>query len=326
MARPLRMESEAGVYHVLNRGNYRADIFRSEKAKAAFLKCLDEACGQTGWQVHAWCLMSNHYHLAVATPKANLVEGMRWLQGTFSVRFNRLRDERGHLFQGRYKSLIVDPAGGLGPLCHYIHLNPVRAGLRAVSALPAYPWTSLRWLMEPKSRPSWYHPQPCLEHAGGLADTPAGRRKYLEYLAWLAEDEPARKQLNFGKMSRGWIIGTTGFAKAIVKEHKELVGHGRRLAAELKETREALWAEELQALLSRLGRTADELVRERKSAPWKAALAAVMKARTTATNRWLGEHLHMGGLHAVSRQAGAWLRAPEPTLQNKLRFTTNYKA
>jgi putative transposase len=66
------MESEAGVYHVINRGNYRADIFRSEKAKAAFLKCLGEACGKTGWLVHAWCLMSNHYHLAVSTPKANL--------------------------------------------------------------------------------------------------------------------------------------------------------------------------------------------------------------------------------------------------------------
>jgi REP element-mobilizing transposase RayT len=82
MARPLRMESEAGVYHVLNRGNYRSDIFRGEKTKQAFLQCLDQACVKTGWQVHAWCLMSNHYHLAVSTPQANLVEGMRWLQGS----------------------------------------------------------------------------------------------------------------------------------------------------------------------------------------------------------------------------------------------------
>ena len=108
MARPLRLESEAGVYHVLNRGNYRLDIFRSEKAKVAFLQCLKEACAKTGWEVHAWCLRSNHYHLAVSTPKANLVDGMRWLQGTFAVRFNRFRDERSHLFQGRYKSLAVE--------------------------------------------------------------------------------------------------------------------------------------------------------------------------------------------------------------------------
>jgi putative transposase len=73
MARPLRLESEDGVYHVLNRGNYRADIFRGDKAKASFLRCLDEACAKTGWRVHAWCLMSNHYHLALSTPRANLV-------------------------------------------------------------------------------------------------------------------------------------------------------------------------------------------------------------------------------------------------------------
>lgn len=147
MARSLRMESEDGVYHVLNRGNYRADNFRSEKAKAAFLKCLTEAGEKTGWLVLAWCLMSNHYYLAISTHKANLVEGMRWLQGTFSVRFNRMRDERGHLFQGRYKSLLVDPEGGLGPLCHYIHLNPVRAKLCPVGAVRDSPWTSLRWLI-----------------------------------------------------------------------------------------------------------------------------------------------------------------------------------
>ena len=93
MARKLRLESEGGVYHVLNRGNYRSDIFRGEKTRAAFLKCLGEACEKTGWRVQAWCLMSNHYHLAVETPRANLAEGMRWLQGTFSTRFNRLRQE-----------------------------------------------------------------------------------------------------------------------------------------------------------------------------------------------------------------------------------------
>src|SRR5450432_1744377 len=137
MARPLRLESADGVYHVLNRGNYRAAIFRTQKTKQAFLQCLDEACRKTRWRVHAWCLMSNHFHLAVATPEANLVDGMRWLQGTFATRFNRLRSERGHLFQGRYKSLVVDPDGVLGPLCHYIHLNPVRAKLCTVAELPA---------------------------------------------------------------------------------------------------------------------------------------------------------------------------------------------
>jgi REP element-mobilizing transposase RayT len=163
MARKLRMESEAGVYHVLNRGNYRAAIFRSGKTKTAFLQCLDEACRRTDWLVHAWCIMSNHYHLAISTPRANLVGGMCWLQGTFANRFNRFRGEHGHLFQGRYKSLVVDPDEGLGPLCHYIHLNPVRAGLCEVSALRTYDWTSLHW----RQRSGAKQPRPI----GGLAST-----------------------------------------------------------------------------------------------------------------------------------------------------------
>lgn len=183
MARKLRLEAEGGVYHVLNRGNYRAPIFREEKTKLAFLRCLHEACTKTGWRVHAWCVMSNHYHLALETPQPNLVEGMRWLQGSFGARFNGFRKEHGRLFQGRYKSLMVDPGEGRGPLCHYIHLNPVRARLCRAEQLSGWRWCSVHWLMNPRLRASWYDPTPALDHAGGLADTAAGRRKYVEYLA-----------------------------------------------------------------------------------------------------------------------------------------------
>jgi REP element-mobilizing transposase RayT len=323
MARPLRLESDDGVYHVLNRGNYRADIFRSSKAKAAFLTCLDEACGKTGWRVHAWCLMSNHYHLALSTPNANLVEGMRWLQGTFATRFNRFRDERGHLFQGRYKSLIVDPGSGLGPLCHYIHLNPVRARLRPVGELADYPWTSLRWLMHPKLRPAWYDARPALTHAGDLGDTPAGRKNYHAYLAWLAEDEPARQQQRFAEMSKGWIIGTVTFAKEIVRENQRALGRGSELAATLRETREAVWQEECRRLLAQLRKTSADLANDGKSADWKLALAATLKARTTVTNRWLATTLHLGNLHEVSRKVSAWNRQPDATMQRKLQCTPN---
>ncbi len=326
MARKLRLESEGGVYHVLNRGNYRADIFRSEKTKAAFLKCLDETCARTGWRVHAWSLMTNHYHLAVETPQANLVEGMRWLQGTFSVRFNRLRKERGHLFQGRYKSLAVDPYSGLGSLCHYIHLNPVRARVRPVASLPDWPWSSLAWLMDPAQRRVWFDPAPALAHAGGLADTPAGRRKYLEYLAWLAEDEPAQKEMRFSEMSKGWLIGTAGFAQAVLKEHQAAAGNGRTLERRMRGLREDLWAAELGRLLKRLGKSGEALAREGKSAGWKLAIAAALKAKTTVTNRWLGEHLRLGGLFEVSRKVSAWTRQPDRQLAKKLHLPTNHKA
>jgi putative transposase len=308
MARALRLESEDGVYHVLNRGNYRAAIFRQDGTKQAFLKCLDEACAKTGWRVHAWCLMSNHYHLALSTPRANLVAGMRWLQCTFALRFNRLREERGHLFQGRYKSLAVDPDEGLGPLCHYIHLNPPRARLCSVRALRSYRWTSLRWLLDPRLRPVWYEPLPALRHAGGLEDHAADRTRYLSYLEWLAEDEPARKRLRFDEMAQGWAIGPKEFVQSLTAEQRELRGQGRRLALQMKTTHEALWHDELGRLLGGQGRTHEDLAAAGKSVEWKVALAAALKTRTTATNRWLALNLRMGNLHETSRKISAWRR------------------
>ena len=123
---------------MINRGNYRAEVFEAEKTRAAFETCLGEACEKSGWLLHGYVVMGNHYHLAVETPAGNLVKGMQWLQATFANRFNRLRGERGHLFQGRYKSLLVEPGAALGQLCHYLHLNPVRAGLVTVDRLRAH--------------------------------------------------------------------------------------------------------------------------------------------------------------------------------------------
>jgi putative transposase len=308
MPRPLRMESESGVYHVINRGNYRADIFSSDGAKNAFVRCLEGACERTGWVVHAWCVMTNHYHLAVSTPRANLVDGMRWLQGTFAARFNRYRNENGHLFQGRYKSLIVEPNAGLGPLCHYIHLNPVRARLCEAGRLRRFRWTSLRWFDQPVRRPNWYDPQPFLRHAGELADTPAGRGAYFAYLEWLAEDEPTQKRQRFESMSRGWTVGTESFTKALAAEHRQVAGHGVRLANEARALREVEWSEYLARELARLGRSPEDLRNEGKSAEWKVQLAAKFKAETTVTNRWLSVYLCLGALHEVSRKVSAWSR------------------
>ena len=308
MARKLRLESEEGVYHVINRGNYRSPIFRSSKTKLAFLKCLDEACAKTGWVVHAWCLMSNHYHLALSTPQANLVAGMCWLQGTFANRFNRFRGEHGHLFQDRYKSLLVEPGEGLGRVCHYIHLNPVRAGLCVAQDLAQYEWTSLCWLHAAKPAPKWYDPRPALGHAGGLALTVAGKRKYIDYLAWLAEDEPERKRQQFDRMSRGWLIGSQDFGQAMAREHQELMARGPQLTNELTLLKEACWEAALHAVLRTAGRTDEELQRAGKSADWKLRLATKLRVTTTATNRWLGLRLNLGSRDEVSRKLSTWLR------------------
>ena len=308
MARPQRFEGEGALYHVINRGNYRADLFRTKGAKEAFLECLGLACAKSGWVLHAWCVMSNHYHLALETPAGNLVEGMQWLQGPFSTRVNRMRKESGHLFQGRYKSLVVDPGEGLGPVCHYIHLNPVRAGLCTAEALADWPWTSLRLLLAPKERPSWYAPEAFLGQAGDLADTSSGRKRYLEYLAWLAENEPARKALRFERMSKGWAIGSAGFKADLVKEQRAALAALVRGDDEVCQLREKAQQALLGELLKKSGHRRAEIGRAAKSARWKVELAAAMKERTTVTNRWLGEQLNMGGLHEVSRRVAAFLR------------------
>lgn len=309
MARKLRLQYAGAVYHVISRGNYRAHVFADERTKEAFLTCLHEACVKAGWVVHAWCVMSNHYHLCVETPQPNLVEGMRWLQATFAIRFNRFRDERGHLFQGRYKALLV--AGeAVGPVCHYIHLNPVRAKVIAAAGLATWQWTSVRAVLHPRERQDWLDVKPALLDAGGLADTPAGRRRYLDYLGWLQEDEAGKKELAFDRMSEDWAVGTRDFKKDLIRAHRELEAGRSSGASSVRELAREMWAERLGQYLAHLRKTAADVQRDPKGAPWKAAVAAVMKQHTTASNPWLAEQLRMGSPFRLSRLAGACRRDP----------------
>lgn len=300
MPRKLRLEFEGAVYHVISRGNYRSDVFAHESTKAAFLKCLSEAAGKAGWVVHAWCVMSNHYHVCLETPQPNLVQGMRWLQATFALRFNRLRGERGHLFQGRYKALPVAPET-VGAVCHYIHLNPVRAGLVDAIALPQWPWTSLVQLMRPRQRPVWLSFAAALDHAGGLDDTAAGRKRYVAYLGWLQEDEAGQKELEFDRLSKDWAVGSRQFKKELIKAHGHLAGRNERGEASPDEIAEELWAERLGIYLAAVKKTERDGQAEPKGAGWKVAVAAAMKRTTTASNPWLARRLHMGSPFRLSR-------------------------
>src|SRR6267143_5095116 len=150
--RKLRIEYSGAIYHVMNRGNRREDIFIDDEDRRKFLTTLEEACQKTGWQVHAYCLMRNHFHLVVETPQANLVTGMKCLLGVYTSRFNRRRQEFGHLFSGRYKALIVDGSGNgyLKTVCDYVHLNPARAKLLAPGQhLRDYRWSSYPRYLQP---------------------------------------------------------------------------------------------------------------------------------------------------------------------------------
>ena len=159
MARKLRVEYPGAIYHVMNRGDRRELIFMDDADRQRFVETLGEACVKTGWQVHAYVLMPNRFHLVVETPQPNLVAGMKWFLGTYTSRFNRRHKLFGHLFSGRYKSLIVDGSGTdyLKSVCDYVHLNPARAKLVAANQpLKDFAWSSWpAYLLAPSKRPAW---------------------------------------------------------------------------------------------------------------------------------------------------------------------------
>lgn len=142
MARPLRICIAGGVYHVIARGNARQPIFLNDGDRSAFLETIARVVDRCGWQCHAYCLLDNHYHLVLETPRANLPIGMRQLNGLYAQGFNRRYDRSGHVFEARYRSILVEKESHLLAVCRYVVLNPVRAGICVDAAL--YRWSSYR--------------------------------------------------------------------------------------------------------------------------------------------------------------------------------------
>jgi len=142
MTRPLRIEFAGALYHVTSRGNAQKDIYLNDEDRELCLGVLGEVCKRFNWVIHAYCLMSNHYHLLIETPDGNLSQGMRHFNGVYTQRFNRKHNRVGHVFQGRYKAILVQKESYLLELARYIVLNPVRAQM--VRSAKDWPWSSYR--------------------------------------------------------------------------------------------------------------------------------------------------------------------------------------
>ena len=142
MARPLRVEYAGAVYHVTSRGNRGQWIYDGDDDRRMFLAVLDGVVGRFGWFCHGYCLMSNHYHLIIETPDPNLSRGMRQLNGVYTQRYNYVHGSSGHVFQGRYKAVVVEKGHHLLELCRYLVLNPVRAGM--VKRAQEWRWSGYR--------------------------------------------------------------------------------------------------------------------------------------------------------------------------------------
>ena len=153
MARPLRIELAGGLYHVTARGDRREAIYRDDADRNAWLTLFGEVCERFNWRCHGWCQMTNHYHLIIETPDANLSAGMRQLNGVYTQYFNRAHRLVGHLFQGRFKAILVERDAYLLELCRYVVLNPVRAYM--VGQAGDWPWSSYRAMMGLTVPPTW---------------------------------------------------------------------------------------------------------------------------------------------------------------------------
>lgn len=178
MARPLRIEFAGALYHLTSRGDRREDIFVDDEDRKAFLDVFEDACERFGWVCHAYCLMSNHYHLLVETREASLGRGMRHLNGVYTQQFNRRHRRVGHVFQGRYKAILVQKDTYLLELARYVVLNPVRAGM--VRAARDWAWSSYRATAGDTEAPAWLSVDWLLAAFGSRRG--AARQAYREFV------------------------------------------------------------------------------------------------------------------------------------------------
>ena len=304
MPRQLRIEYPGAMYHLMSRGDRRERIFLDDVDRQDFIKTLAEACQKTGWQVHAYCLMSNHYHLVIETPEPNLVAGMAWLQSTYTIRLNHRHKLFGHVFSGRYKAQLVEGSrnGYLRTACDYVHLNPVRAGLlQPEERLLAYPWSSFgAYLAAPEHRPGWVRVDRLLGEHGIQADTAAGRQQFEARMEQRRREETEPAALK--SLRRGWCVGSETFRREMLLKMEDHLGdhHSGELHLRSAQAKaERIIAEELQ----RRGWDEQDLARRRKNDVVKLELAARLRRETTLSIKAIAARVGLG----TSKSANAKL-------------------
>jgi REP element-mobilizing transposase RayT len=310
----------------MSRGNRGDPIFLDDKDRETFIDTLDEACTKTGWLVHAFVLMGNHYHLLLETPEPNLVAGMTWLQGTYTQRFNARHKVWGHLLQGRYKALLVDGAAGnyFSTVSSYIHLNPARSKMfdLAEGKLSDFRWSSYPFYMKPSMRPVWLHVDRSLGCLG-LSDDAAGRRGYAAIMKkrvleiWMS-DSPMDVDAEWAGIRRGWCFGSPEFREDMIERIESLPGKRESFSGDQVRMHDEHEAEMLLAAgLDVLGMSEDALVSQRKGADEKALIAWLLRRHSVVSNGWIAERLNMGRADCLSRYPKKIEQTDRPELIEK---------
>jgi putative transposase len=304
MPRPLRLEYEGALYHVMSRGDRREDIFNDDRDRENFVGLLGRTCMKTGWQVHAYCLMTNHWHGVVETPQPNLAAGMRWLLGTYTQSFNRRHGQWGHLFGGRYKAQVIDcrSTGYLAQACNYVHLNPRRARmLKGGAKLESYPWSSYPAYLRPRLRKEWMRVDRLLGEHGLERDTARNRREFGRRVEAIDAEVIG---IECNHLRRGWKMGREDFADWL---GDKLVAERKRTETRREKEREVdeILAERLaRDCLRAVGWSVDQLRRSPKGDPVKVEIARQLRAQTPVSRRWIAQRLHMGSTGYFSNLLG----------------------
>lgn len=178
MARPLRIEIAGGLYHVTSRGNRREVIYEDDDDRLHWMETLSRVCARYNWRVHAYCLMDNHYHVVIEIAEGNLSKGMRQLNGVYTQAFNRRHNRVGHVFQGRYKAILVEKEAYLLELSRYVVLNPIRAHM--IKNMGDWPWSSYLATTGKRDAPEWLEVDWLLSHFG--KQRKRAREKYIDFV------------------------------------------------------------------------------------------------------------------------------------------------
>ena len=222
MTRPLRVEYAGAYYHVINRGNNQEKIFLNDRDREKFIEYLEKASERYSIVIHTYCLMSNHFHLLVETAEPNLSVAMQWINVSYATYFNRKRGRHGHLFQGRFKAILIDADKYLKHLSRYIHLNPVRA--KMVSAAAKYKWSSYGFFIGKRKTPEFIETDRILSSFGkNKKEAQKNFKDFVEGVDIKTLESPDRQ------MTEGFILGDSDFVKWVKenflsnrKDHKEI--------------------------------------------------------------------------------------------------------
>jgi len=214
VSRPLRIEYPGAFYHVTSRGNERKMVFQSTRDRERYLSYLESAHERYGAVIHVYCLMGNHYHLLLETPRGNLSQIIHHINGAYTTYFNIKRDRSGHLFQGRFKGILVEKDAYCKELSRYIHLNPVRAGM--VKSPSEYPWSSYRSFIGKDKKPEWLTTELVLGDFGG-----EGRKGYRGYREYVERRETKELESPFKRVIASTFLGSEEFINNIRMEYLE---------------------------------------------------------------------------------------------------------